>query len=711
MTSPSTESRSELFHRTLLCYDDTLLRQVAQKLCRPRNQWPAAELVDRIEAALANPVVVDRRLKELPAVCRQVLALIAHSGQPVWNVGNLVEMVLALGHADGLAPIIDLLERGLLVPDLFPHGPPSDPTPTRLRLKAFEHWLTRTQASPPRVVAASLAMARSLGDDLALPECPGQVDAGAAAPLEADGLEWPIRLAVLREQIARGPVRRTQQRDFFKRDLERLRGDPILGATPDLPVEIPDVALFTVSLALAVGLLHEEDAELTAQDFSPAWNAPLRDLLRECWAALPHLEGWRPDEGWQADSAGVNPYASGLLLALLLLTRLPADGWARVSAIESWLHERHPYWNAAKSKPAGLGPLLLGVAYALRLVQASSKSGGASLVRLSETGRWLLGLAANPPVAASYPQTLLVQPNLEVLAYRQGLTPALIVALSRFAAWKSIGPACTLQLDPQSVYRGLEAGESFTSIVETLERHGMKSLPPTVLDSLRTWSNKRERITVFPSAALFEFQGASDLAEAIARGVPAQRLTDRLAVVAGEDAIDYRHFRLTGTRDYCLPPEPCVEVDPDGVTLGVDLVRSDLLLEIELERFAELSPRPAVQGRRYYRLTPASLASARQHGVNGAFLSRWFEQRVGARISAAARLLLAGPETPAPEVHRQVVLHVADPMIADGLQQWPGTRSLIQARLGPTALAVAEEDVAALTERLSEIGIRITSVF
>jgi hypothetical protein len=54
---------------------------------------------------------------------------------------------------------------------------------------------------------------------------------------------------------------------------------------------------------------------------------------------------------------------------------------------------------------------------------------------------------------------------------------------------------------------------------------------------------------------------------------------------------------------------------------------------------------------------------------------------------------------------RQIILHVADPAIADGLQQWPATRSLIQARLGPTALAVAEENITALSERLREIGV------
>src|SRR5205823_13030304 len=102
-----------------------------------------------------------------------------------------------------------------------------------------------------------------------------------------------------------------------------------------------------------------------------------------------------------------------------------------------------------------------------------------------------------------------------VVAYRQGLTPALVGRLTRFAAWQSLGSACTLQLGPESVYRALEGGLTFEAIVQTLEQHGTRPTPPAVIDSLRTWSNKRERISVYPSAALLEFGSAEQLSEAL----------------------------------------------------------------------------------------------------------------------------------------------------------------------------------------------------
>jgi hypothetical protein len=233
-------------------------------------------------------------------------------------------------------------------------------------------------------------------------------------------------------------------------------------------------------------------------------------------------------------------------------------------------------------------------------------------------------------------------------------------------------------------------------------------VPPAVLDSLRTWSNKRDRITVYPSATLLEFATAEDLNEALARGLPGVRLSDTLAVVASEEAIEFRHFRLTGTRDYALPPERCVTLEPDGVTLTVDVARSDLLLETELPRFAELLSGATANGKRQYRLTPASLAAGRAGGLLLSSLDGWCQQRAGQPLPAAARMLLIAGQLPPPQFERHLVLQVASPELADGLLQWPDTRSLILSRLGPTALIVSEENAPQLRAKLRAIGVALS---
>jgi hypothetical protein len=245
----------------------------------------------------------------------------------------------------------------------------------------------------------------------------------------------------------------------------------------------------------------------------------------------------------------------------------------------------------------------------------------------------------------------------------------------------------------------------------------MRPVPATVLDSLRTWADKRDRIAIYPSATLFEFASAEELNEALSRGLPATRLADRLAVVASESSVDFRHFRLASTRDYGLPPERCVEVQADGVTLAIDLSRSDLMVETELQRFAEPLDRGTVRlpdkagpATRLYRLTPASLAGARDSGLGLRTLDEWFTQRSGRPLSPAGRLLLIGAQLPALELRRQLVLNLPTAELADGLMQWPETRSLVDARLGPTTLAVAEEQAGTLRERLKTLGLTLQEI-
>jgi hypothetical protein len=457
---------------------------------------------------------------------------------------------------------------------------------------------------------------------------------------------------------------------------------------------------------------READGEVRAGPLPAAWELGLAPTLEALYRDLPCLQTWTPLDGWRGGEVAGNPFPSAYLLCLLLLARAPADAWVGPAAVEEWLRLHHPFWVNEGLRPSRQRPwverFLLGLAYPLRLVQVRrAGEGGAVGVRLSPAGRWLLGLGDGAPAEPAYKQTLLVQPNLEVVAYRQGLTTALLARLTRFAAWKTLGAACTLQLEPETVYRALESGETFESIRLALEQHGTRATPPAVLDSLRTWSNKRDRITVYPSAALLEFATAAELNEALARGLPGVRIAETLALVASEDAIDFRHFRLTGTRDYALPPEKCVTVEPDGVTLAVDLTRADLMLETELPRFAEPVERGAASGRRLFRLTPASLGAARSGGLSVATLESWFRQRTGQALPAAARLLLTGAQLPAPQLRRHLVLRVTAPELADGLMQWPETRALIEARLGPTALVVAEEQVEPLRQRLREAGIEL----
>ena len=147
-------------------YDETLLRKVAGRLVRPRGQWPVSDLISRCVEMLDNPVALDRRIAELDPTSRQVLAMLGHSRQPTWRLGNIVEFTMALGHPDGLAPVLDLLEAGLIFPALGPGTFDG----RGLRMLNFNHWLGLAGTAGLVVFAPPPIASRAVGVEIDLPD-------------------------------------------------------------------------------------------------------------------------------------------------------------------------------------------------------------------------------------------------------------------------------------------------------------------------------------------------------------------------------------------------------------------------------------------------------------------------------------------------------------------------------------------------------------
>src|SRR5271157_1966555 len=76
-------------------YSDPLLRAVAGRLFRPRNTWTPDEVRDKLLAALQDPVLVDRTLRNLSPPARKLLRLIGVSRRPQWRVRGLLDLLRA----------------------------------------------------------------------------------------------------------------------------------------------------------------------------------------------------------------------------------------------------------------------------------------------------------------------------------------------------------------------------------------------------------------------------------------------------------------------------------------------------------------------------------------------------------------------------------------------------------------------------------------
>jgi len=675
---------------TVARYAEPLLRSVARRWLRLRTEWTGEEVRERLQEALANPVTVDRTLKTVSPVARRLLRLLAIGRQTEWPLRALADFLAVLDPGAGVETVRELLDAGLLYPQLA--GRTS-------QLASIATWLNQAPAQPLAVVTVPLAAVRSRGEDLGLAALPHE-DL-TAAPQETDGLEWLLRLAVVWQFVREGSLRRTQQGGLFKRDLDRLQAHPLLSMAPAESIgPLPGPEGLAVALAKAEGILQFEPEEIRAGGLPATWEDSLGPALLSLWSAWTGVEGWDPVRGTENDATGAASAAIATLV-VAALAEVPDGAWVRASHVDDWLASVPDVAEDAGSA------FLLGIGHQLRLVQLT-RHRNAWWVRLGPVGRAVAAVSNKVTLdRTAIEQTLLVQPNLEILLYRQGLTPPLLARLTRFAEWQSLGLACTLRLTADSVYRGLESGETLNDIVRLLERHGTRAISETVLGSLRSWASKRERVLVYPSALLLEFRTEEELDRALQQGVVEQKVSDRIALIASEDRIDYAQFRLVGTRDYLAVDERCVEVNGDGLTVTVNEHRSDLLLASELRRFAEPVPASGTDERPRYRMTPASLMAARNQGWDAKALNAWFLRRSGDQLSATAKLLLAGDEAPPSRLEQVTVLRVPTADLADGIVAWAETRDLVRERLAPTLLAVPAEAVETLLARLGSLGVRV----
>lgn len=672
-------------------YADSLVREVASRVLRPRNTWTAAEICERLLTAYSDPVFVDRVLQTLTPPARKLLRLIGISRQPQWRIRGLLDLLGAIGHEDGLSAVQELLNAGLI----FPAATHASP------MASFDTWLKQLAVQHLSVFALPLAATRARNEDLTLPEM--VVERHATVPIhEADGLEWPLRLSVLWQVVKAAPLRRTQHGGFFKRDLDRLRTQPLLTVdSAEGVVKVADLDLLVLLLGLEDEVLVLSGDQLVANTLPESWSKGIHAADVGLWAALPGLTNWCPVTGWSDDPNASRWMAPLAVLSLAFLAAAPADAWIRTEQLNSWAQQM------TEAPPGACEALLLGLLHQLRLVHAA-KHRSHWLVRLSPFGRTIAESAKSlPPDRPAAEQTLLVQPNLEIVLFRQGLTPSMVARLARVAVWKTLGLACTLELNADSVYHGLEAGETLNDLVTFLERHGTRALSETVLATLRSWASKRERVLVYANAILLEFRTSGDLDRALRQGLIERRITDRIGLIAGEDRIDYGQFRLVGTRDYLAPDEQCASIEGDGLTLAVNENRSDLLLDSEVRRFAEPSPDSNGEEGLRYVLTPQTLLTARRQGIDARELDAWYRRRTGQPIPPAARLLLTGDATPPLTLEKLTILRTPTAEVADGLVHWPETRAFVVERLSETVLSIQSDAVTRLRAKLAEVGVRI----
>lgn len=595
---------------------------------------------------------------------------------------------------------------------------------------------------------------------VALPLQPVAVEGGGSARRPA---EVSLRLLSLVEALRRqSPFKLTNRgrppKPLITKLTKALGWDPALENDPHTP--LPEAPQFFYRLLVGLHLIERNG------EFGKV-AAAAEELLHlpypaQAWMwamAYTSLTGWleyEPHGAWysQEDLFGVTRYNGLRAILATALGALPdPDGWYDFGQFEQALFDRvgerwslsylPPFYEQyggtpaqkaarradwqkrlrngwAQSEAPYLRHALAGPLYHLGLVEvgrAGASEGLPDRFRLTPLGKLAFYHSLRPGCPSELPDPALplapessepswiVQPNFEVIAYLDRVTPPAIGFLGKVAERKpSEGAVAVYRLTRETVYAALEGGLSLPVIVEELERGARQPLPATVRRTLEDWAARRERIALYLQADVLEYPEAQLRDAALARhprlGLPVGERFILVAPKAPRDAL-----RGATVIDYLQPPIRCLEVAEDR-TIRLDAGSADFLIRGELAQWAT----PAEADSNEWRLDHESVGRAAQGGWSADQILSGLAARsrhalpelVQVAVRAWARKRSSRPHAALAPAR---VLQFAEVEAAEAVAQSALFQPLLGARLGPRTFLVEPEQEAALSERLAQFGL------
>jgi hypothetical protein len=228
--------------------------------------------------------------------------------------------------------------------------------------------------------------------------------------------------------------------------------------------------------------------------------------------------------------------------------------------------------------------------------------------------------------------TLVVQPNFDLLVYEPDDHLELLFQVDRFAERVAVDRVALYRLTRASVCAGLQLGLRADDIIRLLEGASRAPLPGNVEVSLRDWERQLEEVRWLRHAWLLEASDAASLDRWLAlpdlSAALERRISPTVALLTGERPAHLptlQSQRAVAVRivDAADPLAPRVLVDEEA-RLHVPDIDADIFLVAALEEVAESRPDEA-RGK-LYQVTPGSLARARRNGRDAADLLAFFQK-------------------------------------------------------------------------------------
>ena len=443
----------------------------------------------------------------------------------------------------------------------------------------------------------------------------------------------------------------------------------------------------------------------------------------------PH---WYGGDGWS--------YAQARLALIVALSSLPlhSDGFVTLDALSDALFERvgehfsidnliynTPRWQETPAQArererawraelrrqwranerVWLERALSTWLYFLGIVELARQGDQLLALRLTEFGRAVLHPDRQPePRARERPARAawVVQPNFELVLYLDHASPEQLAFLERNAERVSVQQhTAQYRLTRDSVYRGLESGESAEQILAALAQGSAQPLPQNVQVEVLAWGGLREQITLRRSVRLLEFPTAEARDAALRTGERGAALGERFLLL-GRGHPGAR-TKLQARVDYARPLPACLSISEDG---QISIVRSthDLLLEAQLDRWAER------ESEELWRLTRVSVSRAVQ---GSARRKQWLDE-LRARlvhplpdVLAIALRAWAGATYPV-ALSEVVILRCEHAEVFQAIRTSPRFKPYLHGTLAPHTLLVKPDQLDALRAELEWMGLRIS---
>jgi hypothetical protein len=715
------------------------LKRMARFWGAPRGALPREAAMAVIRAGLADPRRVAGVLASLGPFERTVLALLRSMG----------------GELDAAALALAVRAAGCRASTL-PHVLRESPAQWLQSLADDGLLLTRREYEPHRVSdyysysqsTVIFADERLLRPSLRPELVPLPLDPVPAPALASARRPQSVLLdlmSVLQAIVDVGGLRLNRRGAFYLPELKRvgkLLGWPTVLDVDGLPFpELVRAVVMALSRSGLLTLAQERlvPAESIAQFSLRPAHESVTAMLRGFITAGDWWEWPTETGGWSSYRAPNYVQARGALWGALLALPEAGGAFFSVRALSHELRERigewvsldyrtsrpsgyrlsvdeaklaeAKWWASLKESWAGHEQLWLQSAfrtwlYWLGLVEVD---GAVTAFRLTELGKTVL--LRQPPAAvpaddvqAAAGPVWVVQPDFEVTVYLEHARPRQLALLECWAErQKAQRHVVQYRLTRQSVYQGLEAGHPLAELLAELLAGNGRELPQNVATELQGWAALREQITLHPGARLLEFASEAErqatLAAVALDGEPVGERFLLLRAVADAAAAKlplmvHQRFR------YDQPLPACLSVSARGA-LRLTTAHTDLLLRSEIEVWA------TPKGPTGWQLTAASVGRAVGAGHQVDDLLALLERRLVEPLPSALRLALrawAG-EPQGVSLTRVVVLRCPHREVLDAIVQDPDVKSLIQTRLGPTAVLVNSSRLPELRKILRWAGL------